>query len=40
MIIVPRVYLDEHEELTLQMGVSQKKSEIFIPLLFEWGLTV
>ena len=33
MIIVPQVYLYKPEELTLQMGESQKKREIFIPLL-------
>ena len=38
MIIVPRVYLYEPEELALQMGGSQKK--IFIPLLLGLGLAV
>ena len=40
MIIVPQVYLYEPEELTLQMGESQKKGEIFIPLLIGLGLAV
>ena len=40
MIIVPQVYLYKPEELTLQMGESQKKREIFIPLLIGLGLAV
>lgn len=40
MIIVPQVYLYEPEELTLQIGGSQKKREIFIPLLIGLGLAV
>ena len=40
MIIVPQVYLYEPEELALQMGESQKKREIFIPLLIGLGLAV
>ena len=40
MIIAPQVYLHEPEELTLQMGESPKKIEIFIPLLIGLGLAV
>ena len=40
MIIVPQVYLYKPEELALQMGESQKKREIFIPLLIGLGLAV
>lgn len=38
MIINLQVYLYEPEELALQMGESQKKREIFIPLLIGPGL--
>ena len=40
MITVPQVYLYEPEELALQMGESQKKREIFIPLLIGLGLVI
>lgn len=40
MIIVPQVYLYEPEELALQMGGSQKKREVFIPLLIGLCLAV
>lgn len=40
VIIVPQVYLYEPEELTLQMGESQKKREILIPLLIGLGFAV
>jgi hypothetical protein len=40
VITVPQVYLYVPEELTLQMGESQKKREIFIPLLIGLGLVI
>ena len=40
IIIVPHVYLCKPEELALQMEGSQKKREIFIPLLIGLGLAI